>query len=160
MDTKDGNGATPLDLAPCDSTWGTLLERHNDVLTAVKADSEVLVSAASAHCVSLSASRVTVPAAALTSRAFFFWAPSAARAAIFVWARDTWIVQHAGTTEPFSRLPDDCAGDVCEFLELNMTRQESLTASNYCSSPEARTWVHAVIVAAVVVRISNSHDKT
>jgi hypothetical protein len=100
-----------------------------------------------------------VPAPALTLRAYqvdpsFLWAPSAARAVIFSWARDTWIAQRATLTEPFAQLPDDCAGDVLEYLDLLMTRKELLRIATYCSSAEANDSVRAV-VAAVAVSADN-----
>ena len=79
----------------------------------------------------------------------FLWAPPAARSAVFAWAQDVFIAQLAATTQPFERLPEDCAGDVLEFF--GMTRNESDLIAKHCSSPEARVWVRAVIAAAVVV---------
>ena len=95
-----------------------------------------------------------MPATALSLRAHhfgpaFLWAPPAARSAVFAWARVVFIAQHAGSTQPFERLPDDCAGDVLEFF--GMTHNESELIAKHCSSPEAQDWVRAVIAAAVAV---------
>jgi hypothetical protein len=107
-----------------------------------------------AHCATLSASEEPLPATALSLRAChfdpcFLWAPSDARAAVVTWALHVFIVQLAGTNQPFKRLPIDCAGDVLEFFE--MTRNESDFIANHCSSPEARDWVRAVVAAVVAV---------
>ena len=96
-----------------------------------------------------------MPATALSLRAHqldpaFLWAPPAARYAVVAWARDVFIAQHAGSIQPFERLPDDCAGDVLEFF--GMTRNEFDLIAKHCSSPEAQGWVRAVIAAAVAVR--------
>jgi hypothetical protein len=92
-----------------------------------------------------------LPATALSLRAHqldpaFLWAPPAARYAVVAWARDVFIAQHAGSIQPFERLPDDCAGDVLEFF--GMTHNESELIAKHCSSPEAQDWVRAVIAAA------------
>jgi len=95
-----------------------------------------------------------LPATALSLRAHqldpaFLWAPPAVRSAVVAWARDVFIAQHAGSIQPFERLPDDCAGDVLEFF--GMTHNESELMAKHCSSPEAQDWVRAVIAAAVAV---------
>jgi len=69
-----------------------------------------------------------LPATALSLRAHhfdpaFLWASPAARAVVVAWARDVFIAQHAGSIQPFERLPGDCAGDVLEFF--GMTHNES-----------------------------------
>ena len=129
-------------------------------LDAIAAAPATLISIAVAHCVGLSAPEWAMPASEVSLFAYqlgpsFFWAPRTARAAIFVWARDAFIVQLAANTEQFAALSDDCAGDVLEFIELGMPRSEALHIATYCSSPEAHSWVRAVAAKAVVVRIKN-----
>lgn len=87
----------------------------------------------------------------------FLWAPAPARAAIFLWARNTFVVQLAKTVEPFEKLPEDCAGDVLEFLDIAMTRKEALHIATHCSSPEACAWVRAVVAAAAASAIAVSN---
>jgi len=156
------NRAITLDLAT-DDTCRDILEFHAAILAIITEDPTTLVAAALAHCATLSASEEPVPATALSLHAHhfdpaFLWAPPAARAAVVAWALHVFIVQLAGTNQPFKRLPIDCAGDVLEFFE--MTRNESDLIAKHCSSPEARAWVRAVIAAAVVVgAIRCSHNK-
>ena len=154
------NGTTPLDLAT-DDTCREMLEHHAAILATIDDDPATLVSSIQTLCANLSASDEPLPAMALYLRAFqldpsFHWAPLAARAAVFTWARDAFIVQLATTTRPFTILPDDCAGDVLEFIEMGMTRSEKLHITTHCSSPEACAWVRAVIAAAAVTAISVS----
>jgi hypothetical protein len=81
----------------------------------------------------------------------FFWVPRNKRKALVVWARNAFVVQLATTIEPFSDLPDDCAGDVLEFLQMEMLREKSLHIATQCSSPEAHAWVRAALAAYIVV---------
>ena len=159
VDTGDLNDAAPnLDL-PIDvhgDTCREIVEHHAAVLATITEDPSILLIALAAHCGALSASEeLAVPSTALTLRAHqldssFLWVPPASRAAIIVWAQDAYIAQHAGTITLFRELIDDCAGDVLEFFEVTMTRTEALHISTYCSSPEARAWVRAVVAAEVV----------
>lgn len=79
------------------------------------------------------------------------WAPRAARASLITWARNIFIVQIATATQPFTDLPDDCAGDVLDYLEMSMTRMESLRIATLSFAPEAHAWVRALLVAEAVV---------
>jgi len=81
----------------------------------------------------------------------FFWATPAARAAIFTWARDVFIAQTAAITQPFEELPDDCAGDVLDFLETTMTPLKMLHVAMQYSSSDARACVCATVRAAIAV---------
>jgi len=82
----------------------------------------------------------------------FLWAPRAACAAVFAWVRSAAIAQSASTCEAFAELPDDCAGDVLEFiLVTHLSRQESLHIATHSPSPEAHAWLHAVVNAAIAV---------
>ena len=150
------NGATPLDLATSQSCRD-ILEHHLAVLAAITANTDSLVSAAIAHSAALSAFRVPAPPTpTLKLRSYqldpsFLWAPPTARAAVVAWARDAYAVQLAANTYDFTDLPDDCAGDVLEFLNTSMPRAEMLHVTAHCSSPEAHAWVRAVVAAAVAV---------
>ena len=155
------NGATPLDLATDgDGTCREILEHHAVVCVSVTDDPAIITSAVVAHCAILSATKEPAPSTALTLRPyhfdpFFSWAPPTARAAVFAWARDAFIAQLAATSsQPLRNIPDDCAGDIFDFLEMTMARQEVLHISKHCSSPEARAWVLAVLTAAVTVSIA------
>jgi len=86
----------------------------------------------------------------------FLWAPPAARAAVVAWARDAYTVHSASTSELFADLPDDCAGDVVEFLDISVTRTEAQHILVQCSSSEARVWVDAVVAAAVAAAVAVS----
>jgi hypothetical protein len=150
------NGATPLSLAT-DKTCRDILQHHKAIYVSITEDPTKLVAAALAHCATLSASKEPLPATALSLRACYFdpcflWAPPAARSALFAWARDARIAQHVGTTQIFGRLRDDPAGDVLEFFGLALTRTDALHIAQHGSSPEARAWVHAVIVPVILVR--------
>ena len=149
-------GVTPLDLAT-DDTCREILEHHAAVVASIKENPTVLYSALAAHCVALSTPQETMPATDLTLREhqldpFFLWAEPTARSAIFAWARDTCITQLAPSNQPFDKLPEDCAGDVLEYLDTTMTRQEMLNASSHCPSPEAHAWLHEVFATAIAVR--------
>jgi len=116
-------------------------------------DPTVLVFEVLSYCAALSASGETLPSIALPFHAqpfdpLFLWAPRGSRSAVYAWARDAFIAQLAGTTQPFEDLPDDCAGDVLEHFEMFMTRSESLYITMHCSSPEACAWVREVVEAA------------
>jgi ankyrin repeat protein len=159
INVKDTNGATPLDLA-IDDTCRALLHNHAAVIIAIGVDPVILVSAAVAHCVTLSASEDTVSTTALPLRSYhfdpsFLWAPHAARTAVTAWAHDACILHLAAATQPNSALPDDCAGDVFEFLKMKrMARTDALHVATHCSSPEAQVWVRAVVTAAATVAIA------
>jgi len=163
IDAKDANGATPVDLATkCTACWALLkhLSINIDVLTS---NPEAIVSVAAAHCAAPPAASVEpCPASALFLQAYqlepaFLWAPPEARTALFAWAKNTFIAQLAANNDSFEELPDDCAGDVLEYLELTMTREESMHIVAHCSSPPAHAWVRAVVAAAVAVSIRGAH---
>ena len=154
---KDKNGAVPLDLAT-DGTCRNLLKHHCDVLSSLAADPSKFARAALEHCTILSApdesaaESTVLPLCAYQLNPSFLWAPPAARAAMIAWARDVYIIQFATATEPCSELPDDCSGDIFEYLNLTMTRCESLHVAMHCSSSVACAWVHAIVKEAVMVR--------
>ena len=136
-----------------------LLEHHGIVLAALDDDPNLIISAALEHCVALSnEQKASVPAKELPLRPYhfdpsFLWANPDARAAIFKWARSAFVVQQAAAISLFANLPDDCACDVLDFLQVPMPRSESLHVATCCASPEAQAWMRAVVVAAVLVRI-------
>jgi hypothetical protein len=154
------HGATPYNLAT-ENTCRKILENHAAVYSSILVDPTTLVTSAYAHCATLAAAEQLVPSSTLFLRAHhldpsFLWAPPAARSAVVAWARNACIAQYAGTTPPFRRLPDDCAGDVLEFTEMGMTHEESVQIAKHCSSSEARAWVCAVVAGAVVVGLIRS----
>lgn len=111
-----------------------------------------------AHCATLSASKESVPASTLSLRAHqlepsLLWAPPAAYSEVFAWACNVFIAHQVTIAQPFMDLPDDCAGDILEFLEISMTHMEMLAVNVQCFSPEAHAWVHAVVYAGIAVRI-------
>jgi hypothetical protein len=141
-----------------DETIRELFEHYTKVFMTLTANPAALVSAALAHCNSLAAPEIADHAMPLTLRAYhleppFLWAPPAARVAVQAWARDAFIVQLAAKTDPFPELPDDCAGDVLEYLELTMPREDMVYVVTHCSSPEAHSWVRTVIAAAIAVSL-------
>ena len=153
------NGETPLLLAIDDACYETL-EHHMHVLMDLARDPSLLVAAAVAHCAGFSASNQSVPKTSLVLRPYqldptFLWAPPEARNAIYSWARESFDVQVAANTQPFLELPDDCAGDILEYLKLTMTRTESLQIATHCSSLEAHAWVRSLIAATTVVSAYN-----
>jgi hypothetical protein len=112
-----------------------------------------------AHCADLSGFRDSVPAASLSWRAYHFdphfhWAPLEYCEAIFDWARDAFIAQTAFSIQPFAELPDDCAGDIVDYLETRLARTEMLQIAKYCTSAESCSWVCRVIAAGVAADIA------
>lgn len=89
----------------------------------------------------------------------FLWAPHEARKMVFKWAQDAFLAQLAADTQPFADLPEDCAGDILEYMELGMPRGESLLIAMHCSSLEARAWVRAVLAVKVAVNMNAIHEK-
>ena len=83
----------------------------------------------------------------------FAWAPGGAQYMVFAWAQDAFELQFAATTQPCVDLPDDCIGDVLEFIHARMTRAEYMYVATHCSSPEAQAWVRSVVAAAVAVSV-------
>jgi len=148
------DGATPFNLAAIGSACHALLKKHTVILEALKTDPAILIACAVAHCASFFASNESLSPLPLQAYHFdpsFFWASHAARVAVFKWARNAHVVQLAAMTPSFSDLPDDCAGDVLEHLEMAMPRAESLKVATCCISPEARAWMRTVIAAAIAV---------
>ena len=155
---EDDNCATPFDLAIDNSPCHGLLQHHAAVLATTKDNPAALISSAFVHCATLSGSKDSVQAPALPLHAFqldpsFLWAPHQARSLVFKWARNAFIAQLAVITEPFEELPEDCAGDILAFLEMAMTREESLQIARHCAWPEAHFWVRAVMAAAIAVSL-------
>jgi hypothetical protein len=68
------------------------------------------------------------------------------------------VIQFAASSQPFATLPDDCAGDILEFLDMTMPRMEMLYIVTHCASPDAYTWVRKLIAAAVVESVISSQD--
>jgi len=62
------------------------------------------------------------------------------------------MVQVADFTDPFKDLPDDCAGDVLEYLDMAITRSKWIHIAMHCSSQKAQIWVRAVLAAAFAER--------
>ena len=157
---------TPTDLALLDNPCFDFIQHHNAVSAILAEVPGHLVLSALAHCASLSASEESVPAPVLFLRAYhldssFLWAPSEARKMVFTWARDVFIIQMTTISQHFSDLPDDCSGDIFEYLEMLMTRKESMRIVAHCSSPPAHAWVRAVVAVAVAVRTINAvHERS
>ena len=142
------------DLADDDDACNDLLEHHADTITKIEYDELSIVSAAVSHCAALSSKSELAPETVLSLRTYqldpsFLWPPVYIRDHVVAWARDFMIAQIAETFLLLSDLPDDCGGDIIEFLQLRMTRNELLDSSVHCSSPEARAWLRAVVVSAV-----------
>ena len=119
-----------------------LLEQHEEALAFFDTRPTALVTAVVAHCSTLSGAKEFAPPTALSLQTYhfypsFLWAPPAARTAVCQWARNAAIVQLAAYTKPFVELPDDCAGDVLEYLEMEMARAKTLHVSTHCTSPAA-----------------------
>jgi hypothetical protein len=141
------------------SAYHAFLQHHATILKFVYEFPDSLIPNVVAHCATLSGCVDAAPAPALSLHIYqlepsFLWAPGDARAAIFAWAKDAFVVHVAATTEPFTDLPDDCAGDVLDYLDLKMCRMASLLIATKLSSPDARAWVRAVTAAAVAVSIT------
>jgi len=116
-----------------------------------------MVSAARAHCDALSASSNEAVPSTAPLREYhldpaFNWAPHGAHNTVIAWARDVFTVHVVHNHQLFADLPDDCCGDVSEFLVMTMARSEILHVSRHYSS-KALAWVHEVLAAAVVVSI-------
>jgi len=136
----------------------TFLEDHAAVLDLLDRDSSAVVPAVVAHCPALSGLKDSVPASEIQLSAHhldpaFLWAPSNARKAIFAWAQNTYIVQFAASSTFFKVLPDDCAGDILEYVVTAMNRIEMIPIMTNCFSPEAQVFASAVLEASVVVSI-------
>jgi len=155
---SNGHIETALDLASED-TFRALLEHHEGVLVVLWHAPSALLSAVRTHCATMSTPPEAIfVAPGVPLRAYhliptLLWAPPPALATVVAWARGVIIAQGAATAQPFSELPDDCAGDILEFLETAMPRAESLQFTTQRLSPEAQAWVHTVLVAAVVVSV-------
>ena len=135
------DGEQPVDLVT-DDTCRELLEHHASVFAEVDREASALVVAAHVHWANLSKSEVPIFAPALSLCAYqidasFCWAPPPARSAVIAWARGVKIAQFAATTQLFADLPDDCGGDVLEFLEVLMPREVMMNLSAHSLSPLA-----------------------
>jgi len=157
-DIKDLKHILPIKFAN-NSIFLELLEHHTHVLEVIEEDPKALLSAVRAHWETLrtNAPEALTPMVALSLRPYhfdpsFLWAPRAARNAVFSWARNVYTAQQAAMDKLFAEIPDDCAGDVLEYLEMSMPRTESFEVAAHGSSPEARAWVRAIVASAVVVR--------
>jgi hypothetical protein len=160
MNAEDKENETPFTLATVGSPCRSLLREHATVLAVIKADPAELLSSVLFHCAALSDFKdaVSKPLWSLNSYhldPFFLWASRNYRSMVFSWARSTFIVQLAAMTQPLDELPDDCAGDIIEYLEIDATRTESMRIASHCSSPKAHAWVYSVVTAAVVVSIEH-----
>lgn len=156
VDFEDINGVTPVHAAVPGSGCRDLLEHHTAILAIVTEDPAALVSAAVAYCAILASSAKPLPSKVLFLDVHYFdptfaWAPDQAQKMVFTWARNVFIVQLATITDLFVELPDDCAGDVLEYLETTMSHSEFLHNSTHCISLEANMWVRAIVAAAVAV---------
>jgi hypothetical protein len=150
------NGATPLNLAT-DDACRAILEHHTAALATIEDDPATFLSSLVTHCAALSASKKPEPETVLSLHEYqldpsFFWATPTARCTVFAWAQDTSIAHIAVTTQPFKRLPGDCAGDVLEYFDTTMTRMEMMKATTHNLSSEAHAWVREILAAAIAVR--------
>jgi len=139
-----------------DGACHAILNHHNCVYETLEARPKALISDAVAYAAATSAPNEAVSKTMLSLHEFFLkpsfsWAPTAAQNAVCTWARHAAIVHLAVTVQPFEELPDDCAGDVLEFLEIEMTRAEALHILTHCSSPKARAWVRTIYSSIIAV---------
>ena len=147
-----------------DDACRDLLEHHAAVLEFLDADPAALPAAAFMHCANFKETleaptlKTTLSLLSYHFEPSFLWAHADARRAVVAWARNAFVVQQATTNKLFAELPDDCAGDVLDFLEMAMPRTESLEVASHCSSPKARAWVQAILAAAAMVRIIDFFD--
>jgi len=158
IDATNWDAERPIDLA-IDEACRELLDHHAPIIAEVDREASALVVAAHVHWANLSSSTVLLATPTLSLRAYhldpsFLWAPLDARNAVFAWARGVSIAQLAATTQLFADLPDDCGGDVLEYLEVMMPRKVMLNLAAHSSSPKASAWVHLIVSAAAVVSIS------
>ena len=156
---KDREGIEPDQLVP-DNRCSALFKHFAFVVAVLETNPATIVSAVAAYCAgktsittsellpSLIPSQLTPP---------FLWAPQSGRAKIYEWARNAFIVQLAATTQPFTDLPDDCAGDILEYISMSVLRQDALHVLTNCSSPEAHAWVRAVLASALAVSFRHRH---
>lgn len=150
---------TPFSLAAhAGSSLRDFFEHHAAVLNFLGTDPAALVPAVVAHCAALSGLKDSVPAPKIQLSAhhldpFFLWAPTGSRKGIFAWARNIFVIQFAANTTTFKDLPDDCAGDILEYLVTTMTRLETMLIMTNGFSPEAHDWALAVLKASVVVSV-------
>jgi hypothetical protein len=156
VDAEDADGVTPYDLAEDKKTCRSVLNHHGNILTKVEEKPAVLVTLATAHVATLMPSNdsgfvTSVKLHEYQSDPTFLWAPAQARAEVFLWAQDVALSQLAATNPAFAELPDDCAGDILEYLENTLSREEMLHITNHPLSSEAHHWVKSVIATAVVV---------
>lgn len=163
-DGPNALGERPLDVAS-DDACRALLVHHNAVFAVVRDNPLALLHFVYEHCARGAPPEEILVAPELPLRAYhldpsMLWAPAPARAAVVAWAKDAIVGQAVAMTLSLADLPDDCAGDILDFLEMSMTltrRQELLHHSTTSiMSPEAHTWMREVIIAAVVVRSMSS----
>ena len=158
-ESEDMHGLRPLQYA-VDDKCRCVLEHHAAVLAVLDANPpNFLIATLVAHCTALSDTPGIMPEtpislSAFDYDAFFLWARPSVRAAVFEWARDAHIAQLAATYQTFADLPDDCAGDVLEFLSIAMTRRESAYIVTHCSSSKARAWVRSIVVSSIGIRVN------
>lgn len=162
---RNCKGGPTLHDVTTDDTCLVVLKHHNFILEALRADPTALVATALAHCATLSAPDEPAPATTLVLHPSFLdpsfqWVPKAAKREVFLWARNAVIVQLAASVQPFSEIPDDCAGDVLEFLEMDMARKESLHIATHCSSSEAYIWVRMILSSVIAVSPKIRFGKT
>jgi hypothetical protein len=144
------DGSTPLDLVTdTDGACNAVLHHHTVAFTAIRIKPTAFVSTAVSHCAALNLPEE--PMSVYLHDPPYLWAPFAARVPVFKWARGAAVIHIAANTEPFLSLADDCAGDVLEYLEIAMTRADSLHITEHCSSLKAQAWVQEVMKAAVAV---------
>jgi len=141
IDATNWDAERPIDLA-IDEACRELLDHHAPIIAEVDREASALVVAAHVHWANLSKSEVPIFAPALSLCAYqidasFCWAPPPARSAVIAWARGVKIAQFAATTQLFADLPDDCGGDVLEFLEVLMPREVMMNLSAHSLSPLA-----------------------
>ena len=141
----------PIDCAT-DEACRAFLKHHEEYVLPRSNDPECLLDIAIEYCNTLSASSNVETVENLHAYhldPYFFWAPPDARYMIFGWAQNAFTNQLAAYTQPFLELPEDCAGDVLEYLDTNMTREDSLYYATECATPAAHAWVRDVLAAGV-----------
>jgi len=141
----------PIDYAT-DEACRAFLKHHEEYVLPRSNDPECLLDVAIEYCSPLSASSNVETEENLHMYhldPYFFWAPPDARYMIFGWAQNAFTNQLAAYTQPVLELLEDCAGDVLEYLDTTMTREDSLYYATECATPAAHAWVRDVLAAGV-----------
>lgn len=180
----DLNNDTPDALVPIGSLCKNLFDQHRATVTILENIGALDISyVAVAHCAALSGFKGYEPACEGKEPAvylhsyqvgpFFFWVPEEVRTELFFWAEDARLLLLAATSKPFVDLPDDCAGDILEYLNFQTNRynlhsnkcdkyrkrRDMLWFVEHCSSPQAHAWARMIFAASKAVRVRDKRGK-